>query len=280
MSHPDIELLTQLALDDPLALDAETLVHIDDCDECTREIEMLQRVVAATVTIRDDETLPTLLTPPDHVWEQIAAATVGSRAASDGTATATHDGVPRQGTATTEGWLFDDAAADGVGGAAEGPPPARITPAAQPPRRRTALQLVAAAVVGVVVGGLFTWVLTERDDSDDGGGTDPDLATSQLTGIDGNSTSGEATFEPNDNGGQITISLDPEDKGPGFVQAWLLDEETGGMVALGVIDGDEGTFAVPSDLDLSVFNQIDISLEPYDGDPQHSAVSLARGPVP
>lgn len=271
MNHPDIELLTQLALDDPLALDAETLVHIADCDECTHEIAMLERVVSATAAIRDDRTLTTLLPPPDHVWEQIAATTGAEQAAADVAGSTGVDGVPRQVGATTTNARPD-------AGTGDDPPQVRSDTAAPPPRRRPALQLIAAAVVGVVVGGLLTWVLTER--TDDSGGNATNLATSQLTGIDGHSTSGEATFEPNDNGGRITITLDPEDPGPGFVQAWLLDEETGGMVALGVIDGDEGTFAVPSDLDLSVFNQIDISLEPYDGDPQHSAVSLARGPLP
>ena len=52
------------------------------------------------------------------------------------------------------------------------------------------------------------------------------------------------------------------------------------MVALGVIDGAKGTFTVPQALNLSKFDQVDVSREPFDGDPAHSTVSLARGPVP
>jgi hypothetical protein len=30
-----------------------------------------------------------------------------------------------------------------------------------------------------------------------------------------------------------------------FLEVWLLDAKTGGMVALGVLDGDRGSYAVP-----------------------------------
>ena len=52
------------------------------------------------------------------------------------------------------------------------------------------------------------------------------------------------------------------------------------MVSLGVLDGDHGSFAVPADLDLSAYDQVDVSQEPYDGNPAHSTESLARGRLP
>ena len=121
---------------------------------------------------------------------------------------------------------------------------------------------------------------SDRDGGSGSDNQDTTFTTSELVGFDGHTTSGVASFTETSTGGELTIELQPEDVGDGFIQAWLLDEDTGGMVALGVVDGDTGTFAVPKDLDLDAFNQIDISLEPYDGDPQHSAVSLARGPLP
>ena len=36
----------------------------------------------------------------------------------------------------------------------------------------------------------------------------------------------------------------------------------------------------PPGLDLAAYDQVDVSREPYDGDPAHSKVSLARGQVP
>jgi hypothetical protein len=52
------------------------------------------------------------------------------------------------------------------------------------------------------------------------------------------------------------------------------------MVALGVLDGTTGTFTVPPTLRLSRYDKVDVSRERFDGDPTHSNVSLARGPVP
>ena len=40
------------------------------------------------------------------------------------------------------------------------------------------------------------------------------------------------------------------------------------------------TFTVPPSLNLARYSQVDVSREPFDGDPAHSSVSLARGDVP
>ena len=50
------------------------------------------------------------------------------------------------------------------------------------------------------------------------------------------------------------------------------------MVALGFLTaGTEGDFVVPAGLLGSGYRTVDISLEPDDGNPAHSGVSLARG---
>jgi hypothetical protein len=273
MTHPDREVLTQLALNEPLALDAEDLVHIADCDECTAEIAALQRVVTAAGLTREEPDLRDVVAPPPAVWERIA-----SEAGLAGDAEPSRAGVTAISVITADPAPPEPAEPD--------EPAASATPISRAPaarrRRRVGLQLVAASVVGIIIGAVFTWVITERDDGDGSGGTgnQSTLTTSDLVGVDGHTTSGVASFEETPNGGQVTIELEPEDVSDGFIQAWLLDADTGGMVALGVVDGDKGTFAVPPDLDLNAFNQIDISLEPYDGNPEHSSVSLARGPLP
>lgn len=58
---------------------------------------------------------------------------------------------------------------------------------------------------------------------------------------------------------------------------WLLDAETGRLVSLGVLNGTESTFELPEGLDLSDYPVVDISREPFDGDPAHSTDSIARG---
>ena len=49
------------------------------------------------------------------------------------------------------------------------------------------------------------------------------------------------------------------------------------MVPLGVLRPGEQTLELPSGLDLGEFPIVDVSVEPLDGDPTHSGVSVARG---
>jgi len=62
----------------------------------------------------------------------------------------------------------------------------------------------------------------------------------------------------------------------GFYEVWLLDEDAVGMVSLGPLR-DDGTYEVPGGVDLGAFPVIDVSVEPSDGDPRHSGVSVLRG---
>jgi hypothetical protein len=153
-----------------------------------------------------------------------------------------------------------------------------VAPVTRSSSRGAAWQLLAAAVVGLILGVGVTWVLSDRSESPD---TPPDnVATSTLTGSDGHDARGEVQLVETASGPRLDVDFDTSEDGKGFVQVWLLDEKTGGMVALGVLDGDQGSFAVPQGLDLQKYSQVDVSREPFDGDPAHSAVSLARGPVP
>ena len=49
------------------------------------------------------------------------------------------------------------------------------------------------------------------------------------------------------------------------------------MIAIGVMDQDSESFPIPASVDLDTYTSVDISLEPLDGNPAHSATSLARG---
>ena len=49
------------------------------------------------------------------------------------------------------------------------------------------------------------------------------------------------------------------------------------MVQVGVVRGGTTTLALPEGLDLAEYPIVDVSLEPLDGDPTHSGVSVARG---
>jgi hypothetical protein len=149
----------------------------------------------------------------------------------------------------------------------------------RPTDRRTMWQVAVAAAVGLVLGAGVTWLVADK--SSTAPTVSGNVKTSALAGIGGNTTSGQISLvERSGSAPAITINIDTLDRGAGFLEAWLLDADTGGMVALGVVDGTKGTFTVPPSLNLSRYSQIDISREPFDGDPAHSTVSLARGPVP
>jgi Anti-sigma-K factor rskA len=284
MEHPDEEVLTQFALDDPLALDAATLVHISDCDRCTDEIQEIQRVVDGALAAGGRPDLRTMVAPPPSVWERVLVEVGGREAVvaevEADSAPAPDVPMPIDLPAPSAPvvledpiWLFEQpgeiAVESSRGGRSE---------VDRPSDRRTLWQVAAAAVAGLVVGAGVAWVVADNGSTPTVSG---DVKTSTLTGLDGNVTSGEISLtELGGNAPQITVNLDTLDRGPGFLEAWLLDADSGGMVTLGVIDGTKGTFTIPPSLNLSKFNQVDVSREPFDGDPAHSTVSLARGPVP
>ncbi len=70
------------------------------------------------------------------------------------------------------------------------------------------------------------------------------------------------------------VSLPPT----GFHEVWLLDADATKLVSLGALpSGSVGTFTVPPGVSVADFPVVDVSLEPYDGDPGHSHDSLLRG---
>ena len=156
--------------------------------------------------------------------------------------------------------------------------PASVAPLPSPsrrPRNRPTWLVVAASVAaGAVLGGSAV-ALAGRDDA-----TPPAVRTSTLEPLDGHVTSGTLAMTGPPSSESLSVELRDADPGDGFLEVWLLDAKTGGMVSLGVLDGDRGSYAVPPGLDLAAYDQVDVSREPFDGDPAHSKVSLARGQVP
>lgn len=64
-----------------------------------------------------------------------------------------------------------------------------------------------------------------------------------------------------------------------FYELWLLDLEGGqlnDLRSLGRVDAN-GSFTVPEDVDLDEFSVVDVSIEPDDGNPDHSGASVLQG---
>lgn len=64
----------------------------------------------------------------------------------------------------------------------------------------------------------------------------------------------------------------------GYYELWLLSADGSQLVSLGPITGSR-SYTVPPTIDTDVYAVVDISREPLDGDPSHSADSVLRGPL-
>lgn len=69
--------------------------------------------------------------------------------------------------------------------------------------------------------------------------------------------------------------------GGDHLEAWLMRPDGSGLISLGDLATSDsvyiGEFVLPANLPLSSFPFVDISAEKWDGNPQHSQISLLRG---
>ena len=147
-------------------------------------------------------------------------------------------------------------------------------------RRRTVmagLSAAAAVVVAVVAIGFLR---------DDGPTALAQAALAHDEGFDPLGVDAAATAALVDADGRLLIEIDEASLPPrpddADLELWLIDPDDEGqpsdLVSLGLVDpASPGTFEVPAGYDPDVFNVVDISVEPRDGDPDHSGRSILRG---
>jgi anti-sigma-K factor RskA len=139
-------------------------------------------------------------------------------------------------------------------------------------RRWGALVAVAASIALVASGGAALWQLGQP--------TPPTiLATATLDAFpDWPDASGEAIVELGRDGNRVVrVTLDAPNVGDEFTEVWLISSDATRLISLGTVSGTSGTFSIPSGVDLSVYDLVDVSAEPYDGKPTHSGDSIVRG---
>jgi hypothetical protein len=165
------------------------------------------------------------------------------------------------------------AAATGVAGAApEAPaaPVAEVLPFRS--RRRPALLVAAAVVAGAVIGAGAVAVVQGRDDDGD------QVIAVDLDPLAENDASGRAEVVELEDGSRVVrVDLDAPALDDRYYELWLIDRDVVGMVPLGVVRPGSQTVELPADLDLGQFPLVDVSVEPLDGNPEHSGLSVARG---
>lgn len=237
MQHCTPEQLALAALREPLP--AEDATHLAACDRCRAEVASLQRAVDAVAVPQFAATGPAV-PPPPRVWDAIAAAT----------------GV--SATPRTEG--------------ARQEPEPQVAPVVPLRSRRRPVLLVAAAVVaGAVVGAGVVAVVQGGDDGEQ-------VVAVDLDPLAENDASGRAEVVQLEDGSRVVqVDLDAPALDDEYYELWLIDRDVVGMVPLGVVRPGSQTVELPSDLDLGQFPLVDVSVEPLDGDPAHSGVSVARG---
>ncbi|CAM3568233.1 anti-sigma factor [Occultella aeris] len=184
---------------------------------------------------------PELERPDEHVWDRVAAE-LGLAPVRPST-----DAPEAGGTAAT-------------------PLPVR-NPRPTPWWRRPAWVAAAGFALGVA-GTAVAFSLGEPEA--------PVVASAELAPLPGHDVTGTAAVHQVDDHQVLRVEL-PDPGNAGYLEVWLLDADAQRLVSLGILTGTEASFDLPPGLDLGEFPVVDVSDEPFDGDPAHSGDSIVRG---
>jgi hypothetical protein len=236
--HVDLDRLAALVLD-PTDGSEDERAHVESCAECAAAL-------AALTDVRRLAGAEALVPAPPRVRERVMQEVRSTRP------------EPRES------------------GVAE---PVSLTTRRERRRRGIPVWAAAAAAAVALVAGLGLGRLTLGEPEQPG---PPDqgsvVAAADLTALDSDAGRGTASAVRHDD--TITLRVKARELGDedGFHEVWLINVDGKRMVALGVLaPGDLGEFDVPRGLIDEGYRIVDISVEPDDGDPTHSGVSLARG---
>jgi anti-sigma-K factor RskA len=243
--HVDEEQLARWALegDGP---DQAAAGHLRSCGRCRAELDELRRVTDLA------HSLPSLEHPSDEVWTRIVGE-VGS--SSEGqVGSSSEDRSPVEPTPLRP-----------VGG----------RPQQRGFRSRT---LAAAAAVAAVAGagiGVGATVLATDEKAP------ASQAAIRLEPLAGKSGTGSANLVQASGGEELKVSASGLGTGQGFYEVWLINTDGRRMVSLGVLaPAAGGTFRIPAGAPAQGYRIVDVSLEPDDGNPEHSHDSIIRGTLP
>ncbi|MFF1382150.1 hypothetical protein ACFVWT_01155 [Arthrobacter sp. NPDC058288] len=288
MKHLDDEQLSLMALGEPALTPAEA-DHLAFCRECAGTLAALERTVrAATVDPAEVE----LATPGPHNWAAIHQALgLSPEQAQDplsrppsaerttaGTAPGTTTGAGTAAPVTAPTQLHPRAA----GGARTGSARPNGSSGTGPGARGW---VAMAAAAGLVVGAAAVWagynILGQGPEavpSPTPTGPQPVvIAQAPLQPLKSYTASGKALVEELPNGTRQMVVQLSDAQIKGFREVWVISPDLSKLVSLGVLDGEPGVFAIPPGLDLAQYPIVDVSNEPFDGNPAHSSDSIARG---
>ncbi|MFF7856273.1 anti-sigma factor domain-containing protein [Streptomyces sp. NPDC007904] len=246
MPHADPDLLVAIALGE--ASDAAVAGHLGVCGRCRTELAALRRAVAAGAA-GDPAPPGALLEPPPTVWEGISAGLRPGRGSA-----------PPRGTGT------------GIGARPGSPAP----PSARPARARRRLALaVCAAVLGAAAGsGVTVWATAQ-----DGGTAEQAPGPARALQALMPAAAGSARLEEDRGARRLAVSVRGLPATSGYFEVWLMDRSHSKLISLGVLGPDgHAVLPLPATVDVSAYPVVDVSVQPYNGRPDHSGDSVVRGP--
>lgn len=142
------------------------------------------------------------------------------------------------------------------------------------PRRRRWLPLVAvAASVALLASlGVVIWQVAQPSPA-------TVLATATLEAFPAwPGATGKAVVEQQADGTRVVhIDFDAPSLNNAYEEVWLISSDATRLVSLGTASGPTATLPIPDGIDLSTYDLVDVSAEPYDGNPTHSGDSIVRG---
>ncbi|MGW5640760.1 anti-sigma factor domain-containing protein [Streptomyces sp. NPDC003832] len=277
MEHTDDDTLTLVALgQDP---SPSVSRHLGECDRCRRELDQLRRVTAAMKTPSADDDL---LEPPAELWDSIAQELNLSEPEYQATVT-THRKPPDRPSAVATDREPSDLPLAALPDLHAAPAADRQAPAtdgdrAPGRRRRLARFSVAlaacAALLGAAAGSTVTWWITQNNTAEAPSAEDGNRLDSLRA-----DSAGYASLSDSD--GQRTLDITVKGLPPtaGYFEVWLMDRSHTKLISMGVLGPDgHATLPVPDNVDLNEYSEVDVSVQPYNGRPDHSGDSLVRGP--
>jgi hypothetical protein len=273
VQHCTPEQLALAALREPLP--EPDAAHLSGCAACQADVASLRRSVDI-LSVPELAAPSGAVAPPPSVWDAIAAATgVSAAPRPDVVATgAASVDAPSGGPGTSPVSAVPDLPV--------GPPTLATPPAAAdggvvrelPPRRRSRVLLAVAAslVVGAGLGAGVT-ALAQRDGGEAVTATD-------LAPLEGSEAEGSAEVVARGDGSVLEVRLDAPEQTDGYYEVWLIEPDIQRMIPVGIVQAGTTSLDLPAGVDLAEYPIVDVSVEPLDGDPTHSGVSVARGELP
>ncbi len=148
-------------------------------------------------------------------------------------------------------------------------------PTERSPRRWVRPLLAAAAAVVLLAAGTVGWALGRSSDANTVTRTSAAVLTSQ-PGTPA-AVAGRAVVHNSPNGDTLQVSTTNMPAPAGYYEVWLYNPSINQMVAVGTLGtGAQGSFTVPSGIDLNAYHVVDVSAQRYDGNNTHER-SVLRG---